>query len=218
MNDLKLEMLQDKSITSLLAHVDSNLTSLTIKEKAYLFKVFSLLNPTAIGTDRKKSDQELRQYVDSVIGKLEKDYYASSMKECHDLVDYMNYVSAFSVYRSSQTSNLHFHSFSTDFIFERIVKLIRKTNLAEEEAKQNDLAAEQSEDVIKRGLDEINRDWLLNDRLRLSNAAQLACQLPLLNRNGLSVFFHVMIRENYDRLIQIDAEKNRDEQILNLGS
>jgi hypothetical protein len=206
-NASKLDLVRFSS--NLTDYILSNFDKLSTKEKALTFRLFSIINPTA-QTMSQKSEKLIY-----LLCKLERDYLASmvgikqseELAERFELVDLINYFVGFNFHRTGQNANLQMHAQTTNVIFEMLVSSLRREEKVDKLGSRKE---EVSSDEHRQAIDRIlSEDWLLNEANVLTNALAMANQMPLLDRNGMSLLFHLIVNGNYEKLAQVENKANQ---------
>ncbi len=187
---------------ALVEYCHTNLNNLTTREKAIVFKLFSMLST-------KSYDEPRLELINRLLLRLEIDYYSATIDKC-DLVDFTNYSNGFAFFRSN-TSNLYFHSKSADLMFKSIVSSIKSETWPPPTALKTN-----NTDDCESLISTINKKWLINEDLSVVNACHLLDQAVFISRGALNHFFTTFARkENFDRILS--TESNADEHVLSLG-
>jgi hypothetical protein len=188
--------------TGLVEYCHENLQELTTREKAIVFKLFSMLST-------KSFDEPRLELVNRLLLRLEIDYYSEAIEKC-DLVDFTNYSNGFAFFRASNSS-LVFHSKSADLMYKNIVSAIE----SEKWPPKVDQGAP-SESICEEAISEINKKWLINEELTVVNACHLLDQAVFISWGALTHFFSTFAKkEIFERVMS--TETNCDEHVLSLG-
>lgn len=164
LNDVISKHLNSPQMTLLVDYINSNFEQFNTKEKAIIFKIFSLVNHSNLSQVK----------LHNLLVRLETDYY-DQIEKC-DLVDFCNYLDGFFFFRDS---NSHFYSKSTDTIFKKALNSLDSIPSASECLESSQI------------VDSINKQWLEN--LKHENKYVLSLhtlnKLSLLNSEEKVYFF-----------------------------
>jgi hypothetical protein len=199
----------------LVTYLNENLSQFNAKEKAIIFKIFSIIKPF----NHQLFKDRLAPLI-NLLSNLERDYFRDTVGEC-DVIDYLYYVQAFAFYRDS---NLHFNAVTTDVAFQKIRSYI--TNLRQDQNTPKELE-KGSEKTLEKAVEEdsefgkilndINACFGTDSNHTILNCINLIYNLSLLKRSGKSIFYHQLVRDNKGYFERIDPSTDETAKTIDYG-